>query len=341
MAASLRRAQPYGALVLALSVLAGGCDTGSRWALEAETAYPAALDFWPEERVFLAGSYHEGTIYRLPSDAKSVPAVVMGNSTHGHGRALRLKVDSTGQRLWVLDTDAVYAYALPDGRLLHRIPLAVGTRSRKHCLPDMALDGATGDVYVSDAGAPVIHRIAAGPGGGMPQATAIPVSFGADGSSAGGFSALTVQGSPPFLIAGEASSGKLWRVDPASGAATVLPVPPIVGVCGMGAVVPEQRPYLYRPPRTLLLYVTTGFTHRVLRVTLAHDFRSGEIARIAPAMTVDTPISVVAFSRFVAVTGSRLGRHGDFNGGRNEALPPFRLVLMPSGLEALHISTRR
>lgn len=319
-------------VALSFSLLLSGCDLREPWILGSPTFYPTALDYWPDEKAFLVGSYHDGSIQRMAFDGNTVFDPFQEKHANGRQRALRIKVDKVRNRLWVLDVDGVYVYALPDKSLLSRVDLPWTALSKEECLPDIALDSSTGAAYISDNRRPIIYLIDQELNKESLRKTAIPVRFERGERHDGGFSALSVIDAPYALIAGSASTGELWRIDATTGEARMISLPrsmKLKGVCGMSLVVPA-RPYSYLPLRPQI-YVTTGFHNQVIKIRLTPDLQRGDdVARIASLMAVQTPISLIAFKNYTVVTSSQLGRHKDFNGG-NDPLVPFRLVLMPTG----------
>ncbi len=317
--------------MLVVPVLLSGCDPRERWILGSPTFYPTALDFWPESRAFLVGSYHDGSIQRVALDGS--PALEPFQEKHADGRqkALRLKVDRVRNRLWVLDIDAVYVYALPENRLIRRIVLPRSMPSREQCLPDIALDSSTGAAYISDNRQSTIYMISEEAREESLERTDIPVRIEGGGAHRGGFSALVVMDDPFALIAGSASTGRLWRIDPATGKGWEIAAPALKGICGLSTLGPEERPYRYGPRPQSPIYAATAFHNQVVRILVSPDLRRGDLARVAPHMPVQVPTSMVAFRSHIVVTASQLDHHGDFGGDR-EPLLPFRLVLMPSQL---------
>lgn len=323
----------------AVSLLAflAGCDPTVRRTLSSPTFYPTALDFWPERRAFLVGSYDDGSIEHIAlggSTGDTGNRLFHEKHADGRLRALRLRVDRPRQRLWVLDVDGVYVYALPAKRLLERIDLPETVPSKEECLPDMAVDPTSGAVYVSDVRQPIIHMITENAAEKALQIRAIHIRFEGGIAHGSGFSALVLAESPLGLIAGSAATGKLWRVDVATGVATAITLRyAIKGICGMSLVPSGTGPYSFRLPPGAFIYATTGFRNQVLRLRLILDSEGGRMAVSAPLMVAEAPISLVAFSNVVVLTSSQLGHHKDFSGDHRPLLP-FRLVMVPTNRQS-------
>lgn len=314
---------------LAVLLAVAGCTAEPRWALGDTAAWPTALDYWPEARAFVVGSYHDGTLYRVPGDGGRAVVLVPGGRPGAHRRALRVRVDGARGRLWVLDEDALHLYRLPAMEHARRFDLAAGHATREGCLPDLALHRASGIVYASVTGATPIYRIDVSASGPAVAAMTLQGPAGADPR---GITALAVDEHANALYAASAESGALWRVDLEDGAAMRLPAPPVRGACGLAIMPREARPYGERPHDALRLYVTTGFGDAVVRIALSPDLRRGTSARVAPFMSVETPVSVVAFGRYLVVAASQLARYPDFADAHGWPAP-FRLALLPTGLE--------
>jgi hypothetical protein len=328
------------AVWLAAVSLLAGCEVRDRWTLPSPDFYPAALDYWPRGRVFVVGGYHDGTIRHLSAEGSHVADQPSADRADGRRGAIRLKVDEARDRLWVLDLDALYVYTLRERKLLQRIGLPRATPSKAACLPDMALDAASGTVYVSHNERPEIHRVSAEAAGAGFRATRIALRDAAGQAIEGGISALVLLDKSRALIAGSAAGGKLWRIDPESGAASALSSGAFRGICGLAAH-PDENPPPYHQLNSSTLYASMGFGNEVLKITIAPGGKGFRAARLAPSMPVSSPVSLVAFSKYLVVTSSQLARHQDF-GGDNDADEPFRLVLMPAGLESmLEIRTSR
>lgn len=315
-------------MALAALLLLAGCEPHEQWTLGSPTSYPAAVDYWPQGKIFLAGSYHDGSIVRLPRNAKAAKDPNQDQELDGRRKTLRLKVDPVRNWLWVLDVDSVFVYALPDQKLLHRIKLPKAVPSKEACLPDIAIDPEDGTVYISDLRHPTIYMLKTETDQGPPLRLDISVQFEGGTEYHGGFSALVVYKRSRALIAGSASSGGLWWIDPATGNATAIAAPRFEGICGMSVLAPQVAPHLHRLPQRPLIYATTGFRNQVLSISLTPDLRRATATGLAPPIRVQVPISVIAFPSIVVVASSQLDRHTDFGGDSDPALP-FRLVLMP------------
>ena len=124
---------------------------------------------------------------------------------------LRIRLDAQRQRIWVLASDAVYVYDYVNSRRTHRIAIdALAQHSSDHCLPDMALD-RFGNAFVSSATQTLLTRIDAE----SLELTQRELQLDSDQDKDFGFSALAFIGRNDTLYAASASTGALWRIDPA------------------------------------------------------------------------------------------------------------------------------
>jgi hypothetical protein len=115
-------------ILLIIAAGIGGCgDTGNR-VPSLVTAYPV-------------GNETEKTD-RLPYGS------LLKSHQVGDRRALRVKLDTTRNRLWVLGLDNVYVYDIEKEQLIGQIALPGWTVARFICLPDMLLD-RTGAALIS------------------------------------------------------------------------------------------------------------------------------------------------------------------------------------------------
>lgn len=318
------------ASLLAASLLLGGCDREPHWMLDAPAFYPTALDYWEQERTFLVGSYQTGSVVRVDASGRSAGDLLRNANSRRPKRAIRLRTDSARNRLWVLDEDSVYVYALPSAALVSRIELPRFVSSRAACLPDLALD-AFGNGFVSDNERPALYRIDAD----SMALSMIPVRVSAEHTSHEGLSALAPTRWPGVMLAGSAASGRLWLIDLPTGSANPVEMAgDLKGICGLtrDAVPGDARAYRDPLLATNRYYATTGFENRLLRLELAYQWKnraSAVATQLAPHRDLDTPIGIRARDTVLLVASSQLQTRRDFNGGNSyPPLLPFRILLV-------------
>jgi hypothetical protein len=323
--------------VYAVSLLVGltlltSCDLKDRWLIPDAQFYPAGIDYWHAGRSFLVGSYQHGGIWGISAAGISDAEPFLPSHEAGPQKALRVRVDNARERLWVLDTDAVYVYTLPDRRLIAKVSLPGALApTRKNCLPDLALDAATGAAYVTDSASSRLHYIHEGSSEQSMVRSEIRVRF-PDPSASSRLTAIAVLHDPHAIIGGVASTGEIWRIDPRTGHAARVILrneETVRGVCAIGTT---GRAYGTRPAATHQLYVTTGFHHQVFSVAFENKLDHAGVTAVGRLPGFNTPVDLVALHGHVVVTASQLARHADF-GGDGAAELPFRLELMPGVIE--------
>ena len=154
--------------------------------------------------------------------------------------------------------------------------------------------------YLTDSCQPVIYRRPFGPGGSLPQPSAvetinlggdfifIPQAFNANGieSSADGKSLIIVN----------SSTGFLYRVNPENGLATTI---------DLGGQLLSFGDGLVREGRSL--YVMQNFLNQISVIALAPDLTSGELSSTIINPDFDTPSTAALFDGSVYVVNARFG----------------------------------
>ena len=149
-------------------------------------------------------------------------------TTYGLGErdALRIKLDSKHERIWVLGLDGVRVYDSSRKRLAHKIPLPRWSVARFSCMPDMVLD-RTGSAYISSNVQPKLWRIDAD----SFQVSELDIRLQGRENWDVGFGALafTADGS---LLALTSMGRWFWEIDVAGGGARLVePDTPVTTVC--------------------------------------------------------------------------------------------------------------
>ena len=173
---------------------------------------------------------------------------------------LRTVQDASRNRVWVLESDAVY---LHEGTQKRRFALSgwIYATEAYACAPDLALD-AQGAAVVTSNVVPVVWRVEPGRG----QVTKHELALDADADKDVGFSGLAYASDQGVFFAVSATYGSLWRIDPLLRRAQKIPVSaPLTDACGLAADRTKTR-------RTVVLCVEGLRT-----VHLAPDQRSGYV----------------------------------------------------------------
>jgi len=157
---------------------------------------------------------HYASIYRSNRDRYEVTkqdsaAYAALLNTHGHGpeRALRIKVDTSRNRLWVLTLEHGYVYDVTGKQLIRRVVLPNRSVAGFVCSPDIALD-RSGSAFISSNAESKLWKIDAEDFGIEVQE--ITPHTGAGRDIAFGALAFAADGT---LFALTAHEGSLWRID--------------------------------------------------------------------------------------------------------------------------------
>lgn len=152
--------------------------------------------------------------------------------------------------------------------------------------------------YFTDSFRPVFYRLPLGPGGGLPDPTAvaeIPLS-GDYVFVPGQFNANGIEATPDgkTLIIVNTVTGTLYRVDPWSGEATEIDLG--------GSAVPNGDGILLSG---YTLYVVQNFLNQVSVVQLAPNLASGEIVQVITHPMFDIPTTAAKFGSRIYVVNAR------------------------------------
>jgi sugar lactone lactonase YvrE len=233
---------------------------------------------------FYAGSRANGAVYR--GDLRTGQGSVLVQGVAGRV-ATGLKFSrgklfvsgaSTG-KAWVFDAET--------GAQLREYQLATG-------------GGATfvNDVVVTKAGAfftdssrSVLYRVALGPNGSLGDLQTLNLS--GDFQFVAGFNLNGIEATPSgkWLVAVQTNTGKLYRIDPATGAATLIDLGGTTLTNGDGILLHGRT-----------LYVVRNQNNLIAVVRLSPDLTKGTVARTITNPNFDTPTTIARFgSRLYAV----------------------------------------
>jgi hypothetical protein len=276
--------------------------------------FPTSAAYEPQTGSLIVGSYGDGSLARLPlapGESRSrAPALPLD----GRQNVLRVRVDNTHARLWVLATDAVYVYDTPSSRLLARIPIdEMGQHSSEHCLADMALDAA-GNGFVSSALRPEVMRVDAR----TFETTRRVLQPDADRDKDFGLSALAF--ADGTLYAASAALGTLWKLDYARGSAQHVEISrPIFGACALHALGSGAT------NTRSALYVAGGFRAGMMRIDFANGAGPARVSAVNAngGPTVPTDFAIVGHELYIV--SSRLIEHPDF---ASDGMSPSRFSIV-------------
>ena len=184
---------------------------------------------------------------------------------------LRTVRDAARNRVWVLDSEAVYLYEGTQKKRFE-LPGSVQAREPYICAPDLAID-AQGAVVVTSNVMPVLWRIEPV----TAQVTRHELTLDADTDKDVGFTGLTYAPDQGVFFGVSATYGSLWRIDPLlRRAQKIQSSAPLNHACGLTVERVKTR-------RTVVLCARGGANAG--RVYLAPDQRSAYV-RSEPCLGV-------------------------------------------------------
>jgi hypothetical protein len=195
--------------LMAVSLLLAGCEPAQRTV--PTLLHPTALVEWRAGGGFLGASYSDSTVHFIDrGGTRSHPWA--GDPSGRRLNVLRLALDERRGLLWAVGNDYVSVFRLPLGghppRLLARVGVPFSRVHPKICLPDIALD-RDGRAYVTSTHGATITMVE--PSGGRPMVQSL--RFPPYGPQPWSLSALSFTPDGRFLLAADAATGTLWRID--------------------------------------------------------------------------------------------------------------------------------
>jgi hypothetical protein len=158
-----------------------------------------------------------------------------------NGQALRVQVDATRKRLWVLGMQNAYVYDIDERQLIRRIALPARSVAGIQCAPDLILD-RSGNAFISSNAEPRLWQISAADFSIKEHAIRMVGKEGWDS----GFGALAFS-ADGTLFGLSAFAGTLWRIDPArSSASQVALSGRVLNTCSLNTpreTVPPTQPH--------------------------------------------------------------------------------------------------
>jgi sugar lactone lactonase YvrE len=280
------------ALVLALTALAGPAS--------AAPPFPSRIDLpngWAPEGItagdgttLYVGSLANGAIWQ--ADAMTGDGFILVPGAAGRV-AVGTEYEADAGRLWVAGgpTGEVRAYDASSGELLETY-----TFSPAGFLNDLVVTDAA--VYVTDSAIQQLDVIPLGPGDALPdpadvetlpltgEITFVPNQFNANGIDA-------AQG---WLIVVQSNTGKLFRVDPATGEAAEIDLGVFDVRFGDGLLVQDS-----------MLYVVQNHLNRIERFRLGADLEFASFRGFRKSPGLDVPTTVAWVSGRLFAVNARFG----------------------------------
>jgi len=205
------------------------------------------------------------------ANVKAAAVALFLASTALAAEPLRTVHDAARNRVWVIDSEAVY---LHEGGQKKRFELPGWVQAREPyiCAPDLAID-AQGAVVVTSNVMPVVWRIEPA----KAQVTKHELTLDADTDKDVGFTGLTYAPDQGVFFGVSATYGSLWRIDPLlRRAQKIESSAPLNHACGLTVERVKTR-------RTVVLCARGGANAG--RVHLAPDQRSAYV-RSEPCLGV-------------------------------------------------------
>jgi hypothetical protein len=254
------------------------------------------VDFAPEGialgagSTFYAGSLTTGDVYR--GDLRSGTGGVFIHAAPGRA-AVGLKADEAHHLLFVAGggTGAAYVYDTRSGAPVATYQFA---QSGATLLNDVVVTG-TG-AYFTDSFAPVLYEIPIGPGGTLGQGSTIALSGPAafidpTFPNLNGIDA-TPDGST--LIVNHTVLGRLFTIDPATGASKAIDVDGLIAGTLDGLLLTGRD-----------LWVVENFANTLVRVTLSPDLSTGTITSVISSPLFRVPTTVAKHGDRLALVNGR------------------------------------
>jgi sugar lactone lactonase YvrE len=237
---------------------------------------------------FYVGSIPTGAVFR--GDVRTGTGTVLVPGAPGRA-ATGLAVDRG--RLFVSGaaTGKAFVYDAGSGSLIREYQLATGGGAT--FVNDVAVtrDAA----YFTDSNRAVVYRLPLGPNG-APAATARAITLTGDFQLGAGFNLNGIVAAPggKALVAVQSNTGKLFRIDPATGATRLVDLGGATVVNGDGLLLVGKT-----------LYVVQNSNNQVTVVRLAPDLGSGAVERTITSPSFDTPTTVARHGNRLYLVNAR------------------------------------
>jgi hypothetical protein len=257
---------------------------------------PLPVDFAPEGialgtgSTFYVGSLTTGDIYR--GSLRSGEGEVFIDAPAGRA-AVGLKADRAHHLLFVAGgaTGAAYVYDSRDGAPVAAYQFAP---SGAGLLNDVVVtrDGA----YFTDSFAPLLYKIPIGPDGDLGQGATITLSgpAAAIDPTTPNLNGIDATPDGEKLIVNHTALGRLFTVDPATGASAAIDV---------DGLIPGTLDGLLLAGRDL--WVVENFANTLVRVTLSKDLSSGTITSVITSPLFRVPTTVAKHGDRLALVNGR------------------------------------
>jgi hypothetical protein len=241
-----------------------------------------------------AGSLATGAVYR--ADLRTGQGEIVVPDQAAGIIAVGLSFDKRSNLLFVAGgpAGAGYVYDVETGTMVAEYPFT----EEPSFINDVIVTRSA--AYFTDSFRPFFYRIPLGPGGQLPDASAveeiplsgdfvfIPSAFNANGVDA------TANGKSLVIV--NSTSGELYHVEPETGIASLIDLG--------GATVPNGDGILLDG---MTLYVVQNRLNQIAVVQLDSDLTAGEIVAIITNQAFDVPTTITEFGNSLYAVNARFG----------------------------------
>lgn len=254
---------------------------------------PEGIEIGPGT-TFYAGSIPNGAIYR--GDLRTGEGDVWIDGGQGR-QAIGLDLDPAGHWLWVAGgpTGDGYVY---DTSSTAGPRYTYDFNNTPTFVNDVVVtrDAA----YFTDSQQPAIYRVTLGPGF-EPTGDWEEIPLGGDYAHAAGFNLNGIEATAngEWLIAVQSAGGKLYRIDPDTGEATLIDLGGIAMTNGDGLLLQGWT-----------LYVVQNRLDQIAVVELSPDLTSGEVAGTITDDDFDVPTTIADLGNRLYAVNARFGTSG-------------------------------
>ncbi|HZO96403.1 MAG TPA: hypothetical protein VFB42_03435 [Gaiellaceae bacterium] len=297
MSARARSALPSARLLRPAAAAAALAALAAPAAL-AKAPFPATIPLpngWQPEGIavgagttFYAGSIPTGAVFK--GDLRTGAGSVLVQAAPGRAAT---GLDYDRGRLFVsgATTGKAFVYDARTGALIREYQLASGGGAT--FVNDVAVTKRA--AYFTDSSRAVLYRLALG-AGGAPAPSAQTVALTGDFRLADGFNLNGIAATPDgrTLLAVQTNTGKLFRIDPRTGATRAVDLGALTLGNGDGLVLAGKT-----------LYVVQNSDNRIRVLRLAPDLGSGTLVRTITSPSFDTPTTAALFGRRLYAVNAR------------------------------------
>ncbi len=244
---------------------------------------------------FFVGSLASGAVYR--GDLRTGAGAVLVPPS-GDRVAIGLSYDHRSNYLFAAGggTGMAYIYDAKTGELVASYELT----DPGSFVNDVVV--TTNGAYFTDSFAPSIYRIPLGPGGRLPDQTAVEeISLGGDFEFVAGPGVFNTNGidagaEAKYLIIVNSTTGLLYRVDPTSGDAAQIDLGGEELTAGDGILLDGQ-----------VLYVVRNRLNSIAVVKLEPGAGGGTVVEEITSSNFDVPTTIAEFGRALYAVNARFG----------------------------------